>query len=100
MQFIFDNYTVVLEIMTTKFPSVYYHTIYDIECICYDDACHLKKYSMNKIRCSITDQSKFLCDIPMAVDRLHFSGHVDQWCLDNCNPDDLDILKEVISPQP
>jgi len=31
----------------------------------------------------------------MAVDRLHFSGHVDPWCHKNCDPDSFKDLEDV-----
>ena len=29
------------------------------------------------------------------VDRMHFKGHVDQWCRKNCDPDKLPAMEMV-----
>ena len=29
------------------------------------------------------------------ADRMHFKGHVDQWCRNNCDPDKLPAMKMV-----
>uniref|UniRef100_A0A7M5UMV9 Uncharacterized protein n=1 Tax=Clytia hemisphaerica TaxID=252671 RepID=A0A7M5UMV9_9CNID len=62
----------------------------DIECIVYDDACHLKKYSMNR-----REKSEKLADMDYRSDRFHFKNHIDTWCRANCNPDNSDSLKDV-----
>ena len=32
------------------------------------------------------------------VDNFHFPNHTDQWCQDNCNPKDVEILNWVNTP--
>ena len=57
----------------------------NLECICYDDACHLKKYAQNPKR-HTSEVSKKLSNLTMSVDRFHFGNHKDRWCKTNCNP--------------
>ena len=66
-----------------------------IACICYDDACHLKKYACNTTRSGSTLTSSHIASLDIAIDKLHFRGHVDSWCHHHCNPYKLDRLKEV-----
>jgi len=70
-------------------------TVKDIETICYDDACHLKKFAQNKTRCLLTATSQRMAKMTMVVDRFHFKNHVDSWCKQNCNPYSSDDLQEV-----
>jgi len=68
-------------------------TVKDIETICYDDVCHLKKFVQNKTRCLLTATSQRMAKM-MVVDRFHVKNHVDSWCKQNCNPyssDDLQV---------
>ncbi|XP_066932011.1 uncharacterized protein [Clytia hemisphaerica] len=62
----------------------------DIECIVYDDACHLKRYAMNR-----RNVSERLADMDYRSDRFHFKNHVDLWCRANCNPDHSETLDNV-----
>ena len=41
--------------------------------VCYDDACHLKKYAQNP------EMAKRLNNVTMVCDRFHFRNHVDSW---------------------
>ncbi|CAH3141983.1 unnamed protein product [Porites evermanni] len=56
------------------------------ETICYDDACHLKKYANNPARNSLTATTRTMAGMEMVVDKFHFPNHVDRWCKTNCNP--------------
>ena len=58
--------------------------------MCYDDACHLKRYA--KKRKDLTPTAKHLASLHMVVDRMHFKGHIDAWCHKNCNPNDIKEL--------
>ena len=62
--------------------------------ICYDDACHFKKYSENETRANFNDVTKFMAH----VDKFHFPNHVDKWCHENCNPQDVKHLDGVNTP--
>lgn len=33
--------------------------------------------------------------MPIAVDKMHFKGHVDKWCQENCNPYNMKELENV-----
>ncbi|KAJ7362131.1 hypothetical protein OS493_013222 [Desmophyllum pertusum] len=58
----------------------------DIGVICYDDACHLKKFAQNPVRSDLTEIAKRLKGMKMVCDKFHFRNHVDSWCKVNCNP--------------
>lgn len=64
-----------------------------IDVICYDDACHLKKFCRNPVRSNNTDTAKKLANMEIVCDRFHFRNHVDKWCRRNCNPHDCVALK-------
>ena len=61
--------------------------------ICYDDGCHLKKYAEK--RRDLTETSKQIASYKIAIDKMHFRGHVDKWCLENCNPYKVQELNDV-----
>lgn len=63
--------------------------------ICYDDGCHLKKFSQNKQRSELTSTAKRIASFSIVVDKMHFKGHTDEWCHQNCNPYELESLKAV-----
>ena len=63
--------------------------------ICYDDACHLKKYCMNPKRKRLTAVAERLATMDMVIDKMHFRNHVDNWCKTNCNPYDRKDLDGV-----
>ena len=54
--------------------------------ICYDDGCHLRKYARNPVRSQLTPSTIKLSQIEIVIDKMHMAGHVDKWCLDNCDP--------------
>lgn len=63
--------------------------------ICYDDACHLKKFAQNPVRSDLTEIAKRLKGMKMVCDKFHFRNHVDSWCKVNCNPystTDLEVI--------
>lgn len=47
------------------------------------------------MRRDITTTSKLLAELPIVVDKMHIAGHVDAWCLDNCDSRKIEALKEV-----
>ena len=57
-----------------------------LEFICYDDGCHLRKYARHSSRCDLTPTTKKLAEVEIVIDKMHMSGHVDNWCLQNCDP--------------
>ena len=74
---------------------VHVHISITAEFVIYDDACHLKKYACNPVRCSKTPTAQKLASLTTVVDRFHFAGHVDPWCQENCNPYKFESLKKV-----
>ena len=66
-----------------------------LECICYDDGCHLRRFAQNPVRRDVTATSKVIANLEIVIDRLHFKGHTDDWCKRNCNPDSLPLLQNV-----
>ena len=51
-----------------------------LDIICYDDGCHLRKYTRNPERSKVTSAAARLSEINIVVDKMHFKGHVDDWC--------------------
>ncbi len=79
-------------------------TIHDAYCTClsiateflvYDDACHLKKYACNPVRCNKTPTAERMASLTTVVDKFHFVGHVDPWCKEHCNPYKFKSLESV-----
>ena len=67
--------------------------VFITEFICYDDACHLKKYAQNSVRRNITQTAQKMAEMEMIVDCFHFKNHVDRWCKEHCNPYNSNDLK-------
>jgi len=65
--------------------------------ICYDDACHLKRFARNPVRADLTEQSKQLASVEMVVDRMHMKAHIDPWCREHCDASKDPELKKVLS---
>ena len=59
-----------------------------IDFIVYGDGCHLnlRKYAANPSRSAATETTKRIANMSIVVDKLHFKGHKDPWCLENCSP--------------
>ena len=53
------------------------------EIICYDDACHLKRFAGNPARANLTTCATQLASVEMAVDKMHVKGHTDACCKAN-----------------
>ena len=68
---------------------------YHAEYVCYDDGCHLKKYSTNPCRKDLTATSKKIAQLSIVVDKMHMAGHVDSWCKRNCDPRNFKDLDAV-----
>ena len=67
--------------------------VFITEFICYDDACHLKKYAQNSVRRNITGIAQKMAEMEMIIDRFHFKSHVDRWSKEHCNPYSSNGLK-------
>ena len=72
-----------------------YISMFHTEPICYDDACHLKKYATHKDRKVLTATAGRITSMTIVVDKLHFRGHTDKWCQEFCNPYKFDELNQV-----
>ena len=64
-------------------------------CICYDDGCHLRKFSRHPTRSVLSEVTKKISEIEIVVDRFHYPNHIDDWCKRNCNPNNFVELTEV-----
>lgn len=73
-------------------PTLHLH----VEFICYDDACHLKRFARNPVRKDLTIQTKQLASVEMSVDKMHMKGHTDPWCKANCDPVNFTKLNKVL----
>ena len=69
--------------------------MFHVELICYDDACHLKKYATHKERKVLTATAGRIASMTIVVDKLHFRGHTNKWCQEFCNPYKFDELNEL-----
>ena len=38
------------------------------------------------MRSQLTPSTIKLSQIEIVIDKMHMAGHVDKWCLDNCDP--------------
>ena len=85
--------------MTLTRTSVYFeYSTFHIVCIdhiCYDDGCHLRKFVQNPTRSNVTPTAQRLANMRIAVDKMHIKGHIDPWCLANCDPRKIKELDEV-----
>ena len=66
-----------------------------IETLYYDDGCHLKKYATNPSWSAVTPVATQLACLQIVVDRMHFKGHTDPWCHENCDPNKVKDLHKV-----
>ena len=68
------------------------------EYICYDDGCHLRRYARNPVRSQLTQLTPCtiqLSEIEIVIAKMHMAGHIDRWCLENCDPKLFTDLNEV-----
>ena len=70
---------------------------YNLEYICYDDGCRLKKYASNSCRSELTETTHLLSELAIVVDKMHMAGHVDSWCKKTCDPHLFPDLNSVQS---
>ena len=56
-----------------------YCTLSNLGFLVYDDACQLKKFAINPIRCSLTKTAERIVSMILAVDKMHYRGHTDKW---------------------
>ena len=81
-----------LQYMSIMSQNTYFTVV---ECICYDDGCHLRRFAQNPVRRDVTATSKVIANLEIVIDCSHFKGHTDDWCKRNCIPDSLPLLQNV-----
>lgn len=69
--------------------------VFNIDILCYDDGCHLRKYARNPIRANKSATAVKLAELNIVIDKMHFSGHIDEWCKTTCNPYKIKELDKV-----
>ena len=62
----------------------YFYYLLDV--LCYDDACHLKRYAQNPVRKDARYIARKMATMDMVCDRFHFVNHTDKWYKKNCTP--------------
>lgn len=75
---------------------------HEVKKLVYDDACHLCKYARNLERMAYSDGCRFMGQLDMKIDRLHYPNHVDPWCKKHMNPKkdkDLEGVNTVVVEQ-
>ena len=56
----------------------------------------IKKFPIHRDRRKLTPSATRLSsNITIVVDKMHFRGHTDKWCQENCNPFEYDGLHDV-----
>ena len=83
--------TLLIFLQFRLFTSLYWTP----EFIVYDDGCHLRKYAANPKRRELTPTTRKIADTEIVVDKMHFKGHIDQWCKRFCNPYNFPELETV-----
>ena len=66
---------------------------YYLDTICYDDACHLKRFACNPVSSSLSGTAVDIASKEIVCDRFHFKNHTDAWCKKHCNPYTCKSLK-------
>ena len=74
---------------------MHYIPLYLFRYLCYDDGYHLKKFATNPKRANHTQTSIQLASMSIVIDKMHFRGHTDSWCQQNCNPHKFADLEKV-----
>lgn len=75
--------------------GIYSHDLFS-EFLVYDDGCHLRKFSTNPVRSTLTEPARKLASLEIVIDKMHFKGHTDAWCIRHCNPNNFSQLEKVI----
>ena len=84
--FYFNDYKVIQIPYHLQLPKVLIIFPNFTDTICYDDACHLKKFTQNPKRNQLTSTAKKMSQMVMVCDKFHFKNHKDTWCKRNCSP--------------
>ena len=75
-------------------PPPHKKIVHAVEFLCYDDGCHLRKFTNNPVRSTLTDTTKRIAAMEIVIDKMYFMGRIDLWCRRYCNPKDFDELKK------
>ena len=63
--------------------------------VCYDDGCHLHKYTYNPCRAHLTSTATNMTKLCIVIDKMHMKGHIDPWCKRTCDPKFFPQLNNV-----
>ncbi len=63
--------------------------------VVYDNGCNLMQFCFSRL--DLTKRKKVFEDKSFVVDRLHITGHTDEFCRDVCHPDKVSSMKGVIN---
>lgn len=76
---------------------MYYYAKFSVitDELCYDDGCHLRKQARNLFRANRSTTATKLAGLNIVIDKMHFAGHIDEWCKANCNPYSIEQLDKV-----
>ena len=47
------------------------------------------------MRSQLTPTSVKLSNVEIVIDKMHMAGHIDKWCIQNCNPSSFSDLDKV-----
>ena len=64
----------------------------------YDDCCHMKRFAEKPTKANLNEITKFFADMSKHVDKFHFKNHIDKWCQENCDPNEVKDLEGVNTP--
>ena len=56
----------------------------------------MKRFVQNPVRKDKSATSKKISNLEIVIDKMHFSGHTDKWCRENCNPHAFGELNKAI----
>ena len=71
------------------------HSHFIIEILCYDDGCHLKKYTTNPSLKCCDSYCHWFGISKTSRNWMHFKGHTDPWCQEHCDPNKVKELHNV-----
>ena len=59
----------------------------------YDDNCHMAKFALKNAKVNPNELTNFLAnDVRKTIDKFHFINHIDEWCIQHCDPNKIDDL--------
>ncbi len=66
-----------------------------VEYLIYDDGCHLRRFAHYPVCRDLTETTRKLAALEIVVDKMHIAGHINKWCLENCDARKVKDLEEV-----